>query len=769
MYKSALNFKKPNKKGFIMNKYISLLSLLLITIITGCKDKKDEYKPISADSHDEIFASVKQIPDGDFLGDQSCVSCHENAFKDWKGSDHDKAMQIATDTTVLANFNDAIFKSQGITSTFSKKNGEFYVNTEGPDGEYDDYKVEYTFGIKPLQQYIVKFPDGRFQCLRTAWDTEKNKWFDLYPDFKVVHSEWIHWTKGGLNWNTMCADCHSTNVRKNYDETKNSFNTEYSLINVSCEACHGPGKNHVAQVKKLGENYKPAEDIKMTSDTPQKLLIDECARCHMLREQVTESYNFEGTLLDHYFPQLLIEERYHVDGQILEEDYVYGSFLQSKMYHNNVSCTDCHNPHSTKLKLEGNNLCLQCHTPETYNVETHNKHKINTEGAQCINCHMPGRIYMGNDYRRDHSFRIPRPDLSIKYDTPNACIQCHTDKDNQWALKNYIAYYGEPKKNHFSDLLAPGLSREENGAHNLMTLAKDTSYPNIARASAVKGLSNYPNANDINELISFLNDDSPLVQAATLDVLKDVNKADYLNYFYPLLKSKERTLRIKAFVALNRLDVSQVPEEYKDVYSKVEKEFETSLEVIADFPGGKMKKADYYQRQGDNNKAIKYTEEALKLDPVNNNIRTNLASLYYNNGELQKAESAYKTILEQEPEHGETYYSYALLLAELNKINAAITQMENAIKYMPENIRVYYNLALLYDRTGNFKNAESTAKKGLKIAPENESLLYVISYLYAKNNQLRSAAITANKLITLYPNNQQYINLYNQINANLQQ
>lgn len=228
--------------------------LLTITafVLFSCK-KETEYQNIQKGG---IQTSSKEIPDSHFLGDQKCKECHQKELKDWQGSDHDKAMQVADSLSVIANFNNITFTSQGVTSRFYKKEKDFYVNTEGPDGKNHDYKIVYTFGIKPLQQYIVKFPNGHFQCLRTAWDTVNKKWFDLYPDFKVVHSEWLHWSRGGLKWNTMCSDCHSTNVRKNYDEKTDSYNTKHALINVSCEACHGPGKQHVNDVNRLGANYK---------------------------------------------------------------------------------------------------------------------------------------------------------------------------------------------------------------------------------------------------------------------------------------------------------------------------------------------------------------------------------------------------------------------------------------------------------------------------------------------------------------------------------
>ncbi|MEP1487216.1 MAG: tetratricopeptide repeat protein [Algibacter sp.] len=737
-------------------------TVLLIIFFSSCKEKESKYVSVTGET-ETVFTSTKQIPDNHFLGDEACKTCHANQFKLWEGSHHDKAMQIVSDSSILGDFNNVKFKSQDVTSHFFKNGDDYFVNTEGPDGDYHDYKIEYTFGITPLQQYIVKFPDGHFQCLRTAWDSKKNIWFDLYPDFKVVHSEWLHWSRGGLNWNNMCSDCHSTNVRKNYDKATHSYNTKYAIINVSCEACHGPGKTHVEQVNLLGKDYKVSNDLKMTVDTEPKDLVDQCARCHMRREQISEHYNFEGSMLDHYFPQLITENIYHPDGQILDEDYVYGSFVQSKMYHNNVTCINCHDAHSLKLKFDGNNLCLQCHVPETYNTPSHHFHSNNTEGAKCINCHMTGKYYMGNDFRRDHSFRISRPDQSIKYGTPNACVQCHTDKDNQWAWNNFVKLYGKPKRKHFSDLLVPGLLGDENGFDYLLELAKDTIYPEMARASAVRSMTNYLDNESINSMLSFLDDESPLIKGATLDAFSEINSTDYVRYFLPLLLDEKRSVRVKAFFVLAPLDEMLIPEKYKVVYKKVKKEFETNLNVTSDFVGGRIKKANYYLKKGDLITAIKGYEDALKIDNINNIVRTNLANLYYRNNDFKKAEDAFKTIIEQEPDYGQTYYSYGLLLAELNRVEAAIIQMQLAIKHMPDNISPYYNLSLLYDKVNNLRKAEEVAVKGLGKAPQHDSLLYILAYIYSKDNQLEKAKNIAKRLVELYPDNSNYRTFYNQL------
>ncbi len=745
----------------IINAIQTIVFLVLLCVFFIACDEKNKYAALV--SGDDLFISGKEIPDSLFLGDQNCKECHQEEFDLWQGSHHDKAMQTADSISVLAYFNGEKFTSQGVTSHFYKKDGDFYVNTEGPDGNYHDYKIIYTFGITPLQQYIVKFPDGHFQCLRTAWDSVKNKWFDLYPDFKIVHSEWLHWSRGGLNWNNMCADCHSTNVRKNYDQETHRYNTRYSIINVNCEACHGPGKQHVDDVNRLGDQYSDTRTLQMTLNTTPKNLVDQCARCHMRREQFSEHFNFEGTMLDHYYPQLLTDSHYFSDGQILDEDYVYGSFVQSKMYQNNVTCYNCHDSHSLKLRFDGNKLCAQCHLPETYDRPQHHFHKQNTEASKCINCHMTGRFYMGNDFRRDHSFRIPRPDQSLKYGTPNACSGCHEDKDDKWAWEEFKKQYGEVDSLHFSDKLAPGIAMHPNAHIGLTELIKDNNQPEIVRASAARALSNYNTQNFIDEYLALLNDESPLVRGASVDVLSEINNTDYVTYFIPLLKDLKRSVRIKAFYGLSGLNQDQIPEDYKDAYQRVKKEFFTHLNTNSDFVGGRIKRANYYLKKGDLQKGIEGYESALEIDNLNNQARITLANLYYSKQNFIKAEELFKTVIEQEPEFGPTYYSLALLLAELNRTDEAIEMLKKANLIMPENIRVYYNLSLLYDKIQDHKNAEKILVKGLKIDANNESLLYALAYHYLNFDNPEKAKNILFRLVELFPNNPNYSNLLNSL------
>jgi hypothetical protein len=540
-------------------KKISILFLLFTTglwFLLGCNPEKAN------------LSNTYGTPT--FVGSSSCISCHEDVYNLWQGSHHDLAMQIADSTTVLADFNNTSFKNQNVTSTFFKKNKEFFVNLKGPDGEFQDYKIVYTYGITPLQQYIVEFPNGAFQCLQTAWDTEKGVWFDLQPDLEVASSEWIHWSGGGMRWNTACADCHSTDLKKNYDPVTEEFNTTFSLINVSCEACHGPSSNHNAFYENPVDGQEPPP-LAMPVGLIGPELVDACARCHSRRTQITKYYDYSGTFFDHYIPTLFDYPTYELDGQIKDEDYVYGSFMQSKMYHNGISCRDCHDVHSTQLKKTGNELCMTCHVPD-YNTEKHHFHEMNTEASLCINCHMTGDFYMGNDFRRDHSFRVPRPDQSLEYGTPNACNECHDDKDEQWAIDFITEKYGPDRADHFSDYLLAGAHGDLQAYEILL---KQKEYPEIARATALSHYTNYTLAeSQLANLLTYLKDSSALVRNQAVIGFEKSGNPTFAPNIEPLLKDSIRQVRIAAARYFNLLGIPMLE---NTSFDRAHTEFITAL------------------------------------------------------------------------------------------------------------------------------------------------------------------------------------------------
>jgi predicted CXXCH cytochrome family protein len=507
-----------------------------------------------------------------YVGRQACQMCHPKEYQAWHNCDHDRAMDLATAETVLGDFDNRQFEYHGLTTTFFRRGDEFFVTTDGPDGALHTYRVKYTFGVRPLQQYMVEMERGRVQVLPWAWDLEKRRWFHVYENEPrpIRSDDPLHWTRSGQNWNHMCAECHSTNVQKAYDAPSDTFRTTYSEIDVSCEACHGPASIHVQLASAwslfwdrrhgLGLTTK----LKVKDNRPQ---IEMCARCHAHRGAMYPDYHPGAPLADHYAPSLLDTGLYYEDGQIREEVYEYGSFLQSLMYRKGVKCTDCHDPHSTRIKFTDNRLCLQCHLSVKYDTPLHHHHLPGGAGASCIQCHMPARKYMVIDPRRDHSIRPPRPDLSVLLGTPNSCTGCHFERNkpaawrdyaqaldeahsgrdpaarehlrklDQWAAEKIVAWYGPKRRDdpHFALALAAGIrgqleaghpsapdrvAAEEEIVSRLVRLTQSESAGPIVRASAVSLLGRYPVEAALEANQKALADPEPLVRHAAVTNLQ---------------------------------------------------------------------------------------------------------------------------------------------------------------------------------------------------------------------------------------------------------
>lgn len=727
-------------KQFLFNIHINKLYLILFIVFYGC-NTNEKYSVVATSTETATF-----------VGSISCKECHEKEYNSWEGSHHDQAMKLADSTTILADFNNATFVHKNVKNTFFKKEGDFYVNTVGSDGDYHDYKIIYTFGFTPLQQYIVKLENGKYHCLLTAWDSIENKWYHLQPNLDIAHDEWMHWTGGSMNWNNMCADCHSTNVHKNYESETDTYTTSFSIINVSCEACHGPSSAHVDFYEREVQEGIPPK-MHMQKNSNAKDLVQQCARCHSRRSQFTDYYDYEGHFLDHYDPQLLTDPTYFVDGQILDENYVYASFMQSKMYSLGISCRDCHDVHSMELKKTGNNLCLTCHVP-AYDTPEHHFHKVDTDASQCINCHMTGRTYMGNDFRRDHSFRNPRPDQTLKYNTPNACNDCHTDKSAKWAADFIIEKYGEERADHFSDHLLEGFHSNKKGYE---TLFSNTNYPGIARATAINQYMNHQvSQQDVNNLLKYLKDPSALVRNETVKAIEKTGSTTFVTNIAPLLNDSIRLVRISAARYFNLLGVDML--ENAD-FKNATKEYLTALDFNLDFASGNHQKALYYQSKNNTEEAIKHYENAIKIDNYYNMSRMNLALLYYQIGKVKESEALYLKVVEQEPEFGSAYYMLGLLYNEIGAADKAMEYLELATKKEPRNSSTFYNYALMLQNSGNNNKSLQIINSGLEFFPETERLLY-IKLLGELNLKLNTQAkATCLKLLNIAPTNANYLNI----------
>jgi len=710
--------------------------------------------------------NLQAEPHGGFVGSLKCKDCHKNEFDKWQGSHHDHAMHVADDLTVLGDFNNAVFENNGVQSRFYRKGEKFFVKTPGPDGKIGEFEITHTFGWYPLQQYLVPFPGGRLQCLPIAWNKRDKKWYHLYPDLSDP-KDWLYWTHAGQNWNGMCAECHSTNLKKNYDPATDTYTTTWSDINVGCEACHGPGSSHVAwaETPEMGRVTVVNYDLAVkTSGLNSRALVELCAPCHSRRAALGDYTHSESDLLDSLLPSLLNEGLYYPDGQILEEVYVYGSFTQSKMYHRDVDCSDCHNVHSLKLLKEGNDLCLQCHRAAEYDTKTHHFHKKTGEkgepirsadgkvafkvgtGTQCIQCHMPGRNYMGIDYRPDHSLRIPRPDLSGSIDAPNACNRCHFDKSDAWSDEAITKWYGPGRRPHYGTVIEAGRKGSIQAEKALLKMAGDPLYPVVVRATALSQLTAYPGENTLRTFELALMDDEALIRQIAANSLRVYDEKQMTLLLSPLLYDPVKAVRMEAARRLAGSPAKHLREEDQKVFKQALNEFEKSMEYAGDFAYGRYNLGNLYVALDRPEEAIRNYQAAIAIDEMFYQAKVNLAMLYNGMGDKEKAETLLREVVAAYPQEYRVAYSLGLLLAEKKKYREAAHYLASAAGGMPDHARVHYNLGMLLDYLGKDSEAERALLRALEIAPENINFLTAAAQYYVKHAQYEKAKLLAERI-----------------------
>ncbi len=699
-----------------------------------------------------------------FVGRERCATCHEAATRAWTGSDHDLAMAEATEETVLGDFSDIEVEFHGITSRLFRRDGGFFVHTEGPGGEMGDFEIAYTFGHEPLQQYLVPFPGGRLQCLSLAWDSARGEWFHLYPDTEIPPDDWLHWTRNAQNWNGMCAECHSTNLVKGYDAETQTFSTTWSEIDVSCEACHGPGSTHIAWAELPPMARPVSADLGLvvpTSGISSRQQVELCAPCHSRRTELGDFKHSGLELLDSLVPSLLDEGLYHADGQILDEVYVYGSFVQSKMYRNDVRCADCHDVHSLKLHFEGNELCGQCHRLDTYDSSDHHYHKKIVDGepsagALCISCHMPQQPYMVVDWRADHSIRVPRPDLTRDIGTPNACGQpgCHADKGLNWQIDEYEAWYGRAKKPHYGTVLAAGREHNPEAREPLVRLAGDPLYPAIVRATALSLLGDYPPDESTARIFDLsLADDEPIIRRTAVEFLTAPAVEDVVTKLAPLLFDPVRAVRTLAGSRLAGGPDELFKPYQREQLAKVIAEHVADMRYSMDFAFAGHNLGNLYSQLGEPEKAVKAYRSAIEIDDLFFPAKMNLAVLYNSAGRNEEAEVLLRGVLEAYPEEDQAAYSLGLLLAEMGRLDEAVVFLERSAILRPERTRAHYNLGLALQAVGRIDEAEAALRQAVALEPENMDYLYGLADHLARAGNLRAALEVAEQMIATHPEN----------------
>ncbi|WP_430387889.1 tetratricopeptide repeat protein [Dyella sp. 20L07] len=726
-------------------------------------------------------AAAPPVAAAHYVGAQSCGACHQKETDAWRQSHHAQAMQVAATDTVAGRFDGMSLKQDGAVASFSRRGSAFVVKTDGPDGRPGEFEVKHTFGVYPLQQYLVAFPDGRMQVLRAAWDTRPaasggQRWFNMYPGEHIDVHDTLHWTRLNQNWNYMCADCHSTNLQRNYDAVTDHFKSTWSEINVACEACHGPGSRHIEWAKGDAEQKQRDASMGLAIDLDERKgmhwipnpvsgnpvrstplashrEVETCAVCHSRRSIIAKDTAPTGRLMDTHDPVLLTEGRYHADGQQLDEVYVYASFLQSRMYAKGVTCSDCHDPHTGKTREQGNALCESCHTSKVYDTVAHHMHKDGSPGAQCVACHMPSKNYMVINARPDHSIRVPRPDLTLTFGVPNACANCHADKGAQWAADAIQKAHGPERKGyqHFVEALDAGRRGKPGAANLLMTLAADASSPIIARATAVGELAHYASPTALPTLQTALADADPLMRVAALNALTTFPTEVRGPLAAALADDPVLDVRVKAGRALAAVPDNQLDAQQRAARDRAFATYVQAQQAIAERPESHFDLGLVYAERGDTADAEQAFRHALRLQPDFVPAYINLADMYRSMGREDDAAKVIDDGLRVSPTNANLLHAKGLTLVRQNRQQDALGWLARAHQADGNNPRFAYVYAVALNTAGQGEQARKVLGDALQHSPYDASLLFTLAGFERDAGNTRLARDYAQRLLAVVP------------------
>jgi predicted CXXCH cytochrome family protein len=761
---------------------VALTATTLMTAVGG-----SAWRAFGAGEVPRILSSAFAAASATYIGSEACAGCHRAEAELWRSSQHRHAMDHATDSSVRADFNDTSFDHFGVHSRFFRKDGKFFVETDGPDGKLATFEVKYTFGVDPLQQYLAEFPDGRVQPLSIAWDTRSKAeggqhWFHLYPEEEIRHDDVLHWTKLNQNWNHMCAECHSTGVRKNYDAANDRFATTSAEISVGCEACHGQGSNHVAWARaqqswwpfgrredpdkgllaRFDERqgvswYHDARSGDARRDRPPAVVrkeVETCGRCHARRSEMSEDWVPGRWLSDTHVVSPLTEQVYWADGQMrdVEEAYNYVPFKLSRMFAAGVTCGDCHDPHSGKLRVAGAGVCLQCHASETYAGAKHSHHAAAGQ-PDCISCHMPTRTYMVIDARHDHSMRIPRPDLSAKLGTPNACNACHADKPTEWAAAAVERWFGPDRKGFqtYAAAFEAAWADSADAGKLLAVVAADGHAPDIAHASALGELASRVSPANIELARRGLAERDPMVRIGAMDMLANVPPEQIWALVAPLLSDPVRGVRMRAASLLAAVPSARQPPADRESFESATAEFVAARHLNADRPEERATLANFLVRRGLTAEAEAEYEAALRLSPQYAPAAVNLADLYRHLGRDGAGEGVLRAAIARSPQDPGLHYALGLLLTRMKRPAEALDELRRASELAPVRARYAYVFAVALHSGGQREQAMTVLKKILVDHPDDRDTLLAIISFARDAGDLSAALEYAKRLARIAP------------------
>lgn len=679
-----------------------------------------------------------------------CLACHAETHARWASSHH----ALAHRTTNAATDQSA-FSAPSTPAGFSWNASGPLVPVPRTDGTTQIAPARYAIGHTPLRQYVVDTGGGRLQATEHAFDPARGDWFSVFPGEDRRPGEWGHWTGRGMNWNSMCAHCHVTDYRKNYDPATDTYASTWSEPGIGCIQCHGE-----VSAEHLRSGWQAPALTAEALATRERRAMETCAPCHARNELLTGRLAPGADYSDHYRLELPVQPGvFYADGQVRDEDYNYTSLLLSRMGgHAGVTCLDCHDSHTAKPRLpaENNQLCLQCHAAPGRTLPSgaravpidpvaHSHHANTSTGNRCVSCHMPTTTYMGRDPRHDHGFLHPDPLLTRELGIPNACNRCHTDRSTDWAIQQSETWYGarlEHRQRHRARAIHAAQTGHPDAAAPLLTLLASEDVP-AWRATYLQLLAPYAPVDGVAPAArSALADREPLVRSAAISVL--TNLPEERSRLVAQLTDPSRLVRLDAALALG----GELPPA-----SPVNAELSAYFTAGADQPSGLLRIAQHALNRNQAaaaepllrraeawdpaspaaSRLLGYALDALnrpadaavalnraaRLAPADALVAFEAGLAFATAKRLADAEAMFREALRRDASLDRAWYNLGLLQAGAERLDEARTSLGRAETLRPNMADYPYALATVLWRQGDRSAAQAAARRTLQLAPNH--------------------------------------------------
>ncbi len=700
----------------------------------------------------------------EYSGSESCIQCHEKFYKLWKPSFHGQAMMPVNAEFISIHQlpNSGSIDVEGHMFNVEFQDSAMVMYEREGDKLIKTYNILWAMGGHNVYCFLTPFEKGKLQNIPLAYDANGKTWFN-YPESGVRHfgeghpaDEALPWKDAMYAFNTGCYSCHISQLSTNFDLFTQTYHTTWREAGINCETCHGPAGEHIRIFESLKEGDKIPEDIGLirTSTFTQQQNIDACSPCHAKMNPITPSYMPGDKYFDNYNVTTLEDLDFYPDGRSLGENYTLTGWMMNPCVEkSDLHCVTCHTSSGRdRNKDNPNNSCLQCHADKAENMEAHTGHAPEA-GLTCLSCHMPKRQFVGRFMRSDHSFRPPMPETTIKFGSPNACNQCHTDKTAEWANKIVKArangnYQEETLK--WAELIKEAREQDWTNVNEMYKYIINPETNVVVANSLIRLLAGCPLESKNEVLVQALNNKSELVRASAAYGLTGVATDKVKEALLKACSDEIRLVRIQAVSAVLMFPENSFSPEQLAVVKSAEKEYVTSMTSRTDNWSNYYNLGIYYQNQGETQQALQSYETSANLYPEAIMPLINSSVLYSYIGNAAKAKENLEKAVSVDPGNEAANLNLGLLLAEQGDLSGAEKALKTALKTNPKQAVAAYNLSVItaqHDLEGALEYAEVAAKS----RPEDPKYVYTLAYYQLQNKEKAKAVLTLKKLIKQHP------------------